>query len=126
MRWILTIFIGLCVLTSAIPWLQKLGIGRLPGDLYFKVFGHPIQIPLASTILLFSVGLWFGRKQKNLYYLATIPFATLMILLTTFISHSNLKNVNLFLFAGIIVITGTTLIIYFILHLKRQWYGTEE
>jgi len=49
-----------------------------------------------------------------------------MILLTTFISNSNLKNVNLFLFAGIIVITGTTLIIYFILHLKRQWYGTEE
>lgn len=85
-----------------------------------------LSVPLASTILLFSVGLWFGRKQKNLYYLATIPFATLMILLTTFISHSNLKNVNLFLFAGIIVITGTTLIIYFILHLKRQWYGTEE
>lgn len=77
-----------------------------------------LSVPLASTILLFSVGLWFGRKQKNLYYLATIPFATLMILLTTFISHSNLKNVNLFLFAGIIVITGTTLIIYFILHLK--------
>ena len=85
-----------------------------------------LSVPLASTILLFSVGLWFGRKQKKLYYLATIPFATLMILLTTFISHSNLKNVNLFLFAGIIVITGTTLIIYFILHLKRQWYGTEE
>lgn len=41
-----------------------------------------------------------------------------MILLTTFISHSNLRNVNLFLFAGIIVITGTTLIIYSILHLK--------
>lgn len=85
-----------------------------------------LSVPLASTILLFSVGLWFGRKQKNLYYLATIPFATLMILLTTFISHSNLRNVNLFLFAGIIVITGTTLIIYSILHLKRQWYGTEE
>lgn len=61
MRWILTIFIGLCGLTSAIPWLQKLGIGRLPGDLYFKVFGHPIQIPLASTILIAVVLMLIGK-----------------------------------------------------------------
>ena len=61
MRWILTIFIGLCVLTSAIPWLQKLGIGRLPGDLYFKLFGHPIQIPLASTILIAVVLMLIGK-----------------------------------------------------------------
>jgi hypothetical protein len=61
MRWILTIFIGLCVLTSAIPWLQKLGIGRLPGDLNFKIFGHPIQIPLASTILIAVVLMLIGK-----------------------------------------------------------------
>ena len=73
-----------------------------------------------------SAGLWFGWRQRNLFYLSAIPFAILMILLSLFICHSNLRDVNIFLLSGIIVITGTTLLIYAILHLKKQWYGTEE
>ena len=88
--------------------------------------GVIVSVPLANTILLFSAGLWFGWKQKNLFYLSAIPFAILMILLSLFICHSKLREVNIFLFSGIIVITGTTLLIYTILHLKKQWYGTEE
>lgn len=84
-----------------------------------------IIVSLISTILIFSAGLWFGWKAKNLFYLAVIPFATLMILLTTFICHSGLRDVNLFFFSGIMVITGTTLLIYIILQLKKKWYGTE-
>lgn len=82
-------------------------------------------IALISTILVFSAGLWFGWKEKNLFYLATIPFATLMILLTAFICHSGLRHVHLFFFAGMVVITGTTLLIYIILQLKKKWYGAE-
>ena len=84
-----------------------------------------IIVTLISTVLIFSVGLWFGWKAKNLFYLAVIPFATLMILLSTFICHSGLRDVNLFFFSGIMVITGTTLLIYIILQLKKKWYGTE-
>ena len=85
-----------------------------------------LSVPLVSTIILSLIGLWFGWKQRNLFYLATIPFATLIILLSAFICHTHLKASNLFLSAGIIVITGTTLLIYSIVHLKKQWYGTEE
>ena len=84
-----------------------------------------IIVSLISTILIVSAGLWFGWKEKNLFYLATIPFATLMILLTAFICHSDLRDVNLFFFSGMMVITGTTLLIYIILQLKKKWYGTE-
>lgn len=52
MRWVLVTFIAIIVLTSAVPWLQKFGLGRLPGDLNFRIFGKDIQIPLASTILI--------------------------------------------------------------------------
>lgn len=52
MRWVLVTFIAIIVLTSAVPWLQKFGLGRLPGDLNFRIFGKNIQIPLASTILI--------------------------------------------------------------------------
>lgn len=52
MRWLIIIFLAIIVLTSAIPWLQKLGIGRLPGDFNFSLFGKHIQIPIASTVLI--------------------------------------------------------------------------
>lgn len=85
-----------------------------------------IAIPLIGTVVLFSAGLWYGWKQRSLFYLAAIPFGVLMMLLSLFICHSHLTRVNIFFFAGLIVIIGTTLLIYFILHLKKKWYGTEE
>lgn len=51
-RWILTIFLGLIVFSAALPWLEKLGVGRLPGDIRFTLFGRKILLPFASTILL--------------------------------------------------------------------------
>lgn len=83
-------------------------------------------IPLIGTVVLFSAGLWYGWKQRSLFNLAAIPFGVLMMLLSLFICHSHLTRVNIFFFAGLIVIIGTTLLIYFILHLKKKWYGTEE
>ena len=51
-RWLLTIFIALVVFSAALPWLEKLGIGRLPGDLRLRLFGKTYLLPFASTILL--------------------------------------------------------------------------
>jgi hypothetical protein len=34
------------------PLLQRLGFGRLPGDLRFKLFGRDWFIPLTTTLLL--------------------------------------------------------------------------
>jgi hypothetical protein len=31
--------------------LEKLGLGKLPGDFHFKLFGREWFIPLASTLL---------------------------------------------------------------------------
>ncbi|MBP8139205.1 MAG: DUF2905 domain-containing protein [Burkholderiales bacterium] len=51
-RWLLTIFLALVVFSSLLPWLEKLGVGRLPGDLRFSIFGKTFFLPFASTILL--------------------------------------------------------------------------
>jgi hypothetical protein len=51
-RWFLAIFIGLIVVSSALPWLEKIGLGRLPGDFRFRLFGKTIFLPFASTVLL--------------------------------------------------------------------------
>jgi hypothetical protein len=51
-RWVLVIFLAVIVFSSLLPWLEKLGIGRLPGDLRFKLFGRIFSLPFASTILI--------------------------------------------------------------------------
>jgi len=44
--------LALLLINSVTPWLQKLGFGRLPGDIRFRLFGREIFIPLTSTIIL--------------------------------------------------------------------------
>ena len=51
-RWLLTIFIALILLSSLLPPLERLGLGKLPGDLRFNLFGLKIFLPFASTVLL--------------------------------------------------------------------------
>ena len=51
-RWVLVIFIALIVFSALLPWLEKLGVGRLPGDVRFKLFGRVWSLPFASTVLL--------------------------------------------------------------------------
>ncbi|WP_293776892.1 DUF2905 domain-containing protein [uncultured Oxalicibacterium sp.] len=51
-RWFLVIFLAVIVLPAALPWLEKLGIGKLPGDVRFRIFGRTVFLPFASTMLL--------------------------------------------------------------------------
>ena len=51
-RWLIVVFLALLLINAVTPWLQKLGFGRLPGDIRFKLFGREIFIPLVSTIIL--------------------------------------------------------------------------
>ena len=51
-RWVIVIFLALVLISWFTPLLQRLGFGRLPGDLRFKLFGRQFFIPLTTTILL--------------------------------------------------------------------------
>lgn len=61
MKWLLTTFLALLVLTALQPWLQKLGIGRLPGDLRFRVNGKEVLLPFTSTVVLSLLLTLLGR-----------------------------------------------------------------
>ena len=60
-RWLLTLFIAMVVFSAMLPWLEKLGVGRLPGDLRFTLFGRKIMLPFASTILFSLVAFGIGK-----------------------------------------------------------------
>ena len=51
-RWFIVIFLALIFISFLMPLLQKIGFGKLPGDLRFKLFGREWNIPLTTTILL--------------------------------------------------------------------------
>jgi hypothetical protein len=51
-RWVIVNFLALVLISWFTPLLQRLGFGRLPGDLRFKLFGRDWFIPLTTTLLL--------------------------------------------------------------------------
>lgn len=51
-RWLIVVLLALILLNGLTPWLQKLGFGKLPGDVRFKLFGREFFLPLATTVVL--------------------------------------------------------------------------
>lgn len=51
-RWLLAVFVALVLINAFTPWLQRIGLGRLPGDIRFRLFGRDVFVPLASTVLI--------------------------------------------------------------------------
>lgn len=84
-----------------------------------------ISIPLITTVSLFAAGLWFGWRQKRLFYLSTIPFATLIVLISLIISNIDINVISLFCLT-LLTIAGTASLIYTLTHFKKKWYGTEK
>jgi hypothetical protein len=52
LKWMLTLFVALVVLTALSPWLARFGLGRLPGDVSVRVKGRDYYLPFTTTILL--------------------------------------------------------------------------
>jgi hypothetical protein len=52
LKWLVTLAVALVVLTALSPWLARLGLGRLPGDLRVRVGGRDYRLPFTTTLLL--------------------------------------------------------------------------
>jgi hypothetical protein len=64
-RWLIVLGIGLIAVGVLWPWLSKLGLGRLPGDLRFEKDGFTFYFPLTTGIvvsLVLSLILWLIRR----------------------------------------------------------------
>jgi hypothetical protein len=60
-RWVIVIFLALVLINGLSPLLRKLGLGRLPGDFRFRLFGREWFIPLASTLILSALASLIAR-----------------------------------------------------------------
>jgi len=64
-RTLVTLGIILIIVGVAWPWLVKLGLGRLPGDIVIEREDFRFYFPITSTILvslLLSLIFWLIRK----------------------------------------------------------------
>jgi hypothetical protein len=60
-KWLIGVFIVLMVFGQLHRWLEKLGMGRLPGDFRFKLLGREIFLPFASSVLICVVIFLIGK-----------------------------------------------------------------
>ena len=60
-RWLIAIFLVLLVFSGLHRWLEKIGLGRLPGDFRFRLFGRDIFLPIGSSVLLSLLAMLLGK-----------------------------------------------------------------
>ncbi|HZD21237.1 MAG TPA: DUF2905 domain-containing protein [Burkholderiales bacterium] len=61
LKWLVTLFLALVILSAATPLLRRFRLGRLPGDLQIPVRGRVYYVPFATTVVL-SLLVWvIGR-----------------------------------------------------------------
>jgi hypothetical protein len=61
------VVLGLVILVAGVawPWLSKLPLGRLPGDLAYEREGLRVYFPFMTMLLLsvlLSLAMWFFRR----------------------------------------------------------------
>lgn len=64
-KWLITLGIILLVLGVAWPWVAKLGLGSLPGDIRIERKGFVFYFPITTSIivsLVVTLVLWIFRR----------------------------------------------------------------
>jgi DUF2905 family protein len=64
-RWLILFGAVLIVLGLAWPWITKLGLGRLPGDLRIEREGFGFYFPLTTSLivsLVLTLLVWLFRR----------------------------------------------------------------
>ena len=60
-RWLIVIFLALLIFSGLRTWLEKIGLGKLPGDLRFRLFGREFFVPLASSVVMSLLAMLLAR-----------------------------------------------------------------
>ncbi len=60
MRWLIVFLLAFLIFNGLRGWLQKLGLGNLPGDFSFKLRGREWHVPLGSSVLLSLLAMAIG------------------------------------------------------------------
>lgn len=64
-RWLITLGVVLIVLGLLWPWIGKLGLGRLPGDIVIQRENFRLYVPITTALIvsfILSLLLWWINR----------------------------------------------------------------
>jgi hypothetical protein len=61
LRWLLAVFVVLLLFGRLQHYLEKIGLGRLPGDIRFTLWGRSFFLPFASSALISVLVVLVGK-----------------------------------------------------------------
>lgn len=59
-RWLIVFLLASLVFSGLRSWLQKIGLGRLPGDFAVRIRGREVYLPIASSLVLSVLAMLIG------------------------------------------------------------------
>jgi TRAP-type uncharacterized transport system fused permease subunit len=60
MRWLIVFVLAFVLFNGLRRWLERFGLGKLPGDFSVRIAGREIYLPLASSVLLSLIAMLIG------------------------------------------------------------------
>ena len=60
MRWLIVFVVVFLIFNGLRGWLERVGLGRLPGDFSLRVGGRDVYLPLASSVVLSLIAMGVG------------------------------------------------------------------
>lgn len=55
MRWLIVFVIAFVLFNGLRGWLERIGLGRLPGDFTIRIARRELYLPLTSSLLLSAI-----------------------------------------------------------------------
>jgi hypothetical protein len=60
MRWLIVFILAFLIFSGLRGWLERIGLGKLPGDFHWRIGRREIYLPLASSLLLSLIAAAIG------------------------------------------------------------------
>ena len=96
-------------------------IGIIIGIFAWYQFAFLILIPI--TAIMFALGIWYGLRTKNKFYLSAIPFSLIVMVSALFAKASN--DAMMFLFICLFIVASITLVVKILIGLHKKWANEE-
>jgi hypothetical protein len=55
MRWLIVFLLAFVLFNGLRTWLERIGLGRLPGDFTVRIARREVYLPLMSSVLLSAI-----------------------------------------------------------------------
>lgn len=87
----------------------------------FNDFELMWMLTLCISVLVYSMGLWYGLRSETGFFIAAIAFSAIIVVAAFLIDLIGDDPVGIFLVVSVFIISSVTLVIKWLLKLQKKW-----